>query len=320
MIGQVLNHESHYAFNGEPITITSFTTRKLPKVIEVGRFRLQIVLYHVTSALITNIFLADRIDEISSTMFQLCMPRSQKADSESAEYLFVLGAGLPRTGTLSLRNALEVLGFGPCHHMAELHAKPERSVQFARALDGDQVDFYDLMKGYGSTLDLPTAFFYKEIHQVYPKAKIILTVRDSSARWYESFKVLEPIFADNSYLFSIYPVRFLRLQCLVVRKIYQKWVKEYGGVGPWVHDQHNAKVIRENAKREILVFNVKQGWEPLCKFLGVEVPQRVPFPSVNDTNQLKRMIILRKTLGALFWACICVLIVTIAYILPLFTL
>jgi hypothetical protein len=248
------------------------------------------------------------------------MPRSKKADLESAHDLFVLGAGLPRTGTLSLRNALEILGFGPCHHMAELHAKPDRSVQFARALDGRQVDFYTLMKGYGSTLDLPTTFFYKEIHQAYPKAKIILTVRDSSAGWYESFKALEPIFADDSYFFAVYPFRFLRLQCLVVRNIYQKWAKEYGSVGPWVHDQHNAKVMRENLKSEILVFNVKQGWEPLCKFLGVEVPQRVPFPNVNDTSQLKRMIILRKTLGFFFWTFMCVLILVITYILLMFNL
>ncbi|CAF1452463.1 unnamed protein product, partial [Rotaria sordida] len=103
-------------------------------------------------------------------------------DTDHADYLRVIGAGLPRTGTSSLKAALEQLGFGPCHHMAELFFKPERRILFSRALDGHKVDFYEIMKGYGSTVDAPTQSFYKEIHKAYPKAKIILTVRDSGEK------------------------------------------------------------------------------------------------------------------------------------------
>ena len=267
---------------------------------------------------LTKTLLVDNTEGSCQIMFQLSIPRNKNADVKLAEYMYVVGAGLPRTGTLSLRNALEILGFGPCHHMAELHAKPDRSVEFARALDGDDVDFHELMKGYGSTLDLPTTIFYKEIYRAYPKAKIVLTVRDNGDKWYNSFKAVEPTFADDSYFFAVYPIRFLRLQCIVLRKIYQRWKKEHGGIGPWVHDQHNARVIRENAKHDVLVFNVKEGWEPLCKFLGVPVPPRVPFPNVNDVNELTRRIMLRKFLGSCIWVFVCIVLVVFGYFLILF--
>ncbi|CAF1376380.1 unnamed protein product, partial [Adineta ricciae] len=88
-----------------------------------------------------------------------------------ADYLYVIGVGLPRTGTSSLKAALEILGFGPCHHMSHLFYDPQRSLQFLRAFQGHEIDFKELMKGYGSTVDAPTEEFYEKIHQVYPKAK-----------------------------------------------------------------------------------------------------------------------------------------------------
>jgi hypothetical protein len=112
--------------------------------------------------------------------------QSKKSDYKDANYLQIIGAGLPRTGTSSLKAALELLGFGPCHHMTHLLDESERAIQFIRAFDGYQVDFSELMKGYGSTLDAPTVAFYKEIHRTYPKAKVILTVRDSGKNWFES--------------------------------------------------------------------------------------------------------------------------------------
>src|SRR5689334_12895680 len=98
------------------------------------------------------------------------------------------------------------------------------------------------MKGYGSTLDSPTTEFYKEIHQAYPRAKIILTVRDSGEKWFESVKnTIEIVGTDNFFYFSVYPIRFLRLQCILARKLWQKWILEFGPVGPSTHDQYNAR-------------------------------------------------------------------------------
>ncbi|CAF1460229.1 unnamed protein product [Rotaria sp. Silwood1] len=119
---------------------------------------------------------------MAKAIFQRRLVHSRKSDCDNADYLRVIGAGLGRTGTSSLKAALELLGFGPCHHMSELFDKPDRSLQFIRAFDGDKVDFHELMKGYGSTVDSPTSDFYKEIHKAYPKAKIVLTLRDSDEK------------------------------------------------------------------------------------------------------------------------------------------
>ncbi|UJR18533.1 hypothetical protein I4U23_005439 [Adineta vaga] len=236
------------------------------------------------------------------TLIRRMLPQSQKEDFDDAGDLCVIGAGLPRTGTSSLKAALEILGFGPCHHMSELFAKPDRSIEFARALDGEKVDFRVLMKGYGSTVDSPTADLYKEIHQAFPKAKIILTVRDSGEKWYESIQnTFGSTINSDLHYFSMYLIRFLRLQCVVTRKLTRKWIREYGKIGPKMHDQHNKRVINENNEKDLLVFNVKEGWAPLCKFLEVDIPKNIPFPNVNDTQVVKRALKTMQILGWCSW-------------------
>ena len=238
----------------------------------------------------------------------------RKTASDNADYLRVIGAGLPRTGTSSLKVALEILGFGPCHHMSELFDKPDRSIAFARALDGHETDFHELLKGYGSTVDAPTTLFYKEIHQVYPKAKIILTVRDSGEKWFESFKTsVGPTGWDISNYIAIYPIRHLRLQCIVARKMNEKWTSEYGGIGPHIHDLHNARVIKETKSDDLLVFNVKEGWAPLCEFLNVPIPEDIKFPNINDTQFIRDAIRKSKIIGWCIWICIAVLVGILIY-------
>ncbi len=98
--------------------------------------------------------------------------------------LKVIGAGLPRTGTLSLKHALEQLGFGRCHHMTELARNPDRWPLWERAFDGEPVEWEEIFQGFGATVDAPSCFFYREIAERYPEAKVILTVRDPN-RWFE---------------------------------------------------------------------------------------------------------------------------------------
>jgi hypothetical protein len=253
---------------------------------------------------------------MAKSLFQRSLTQNRKDDSSNADDLRVIGAGLGRTGTSSLKAALEILGFGPCHHMSELFDKPDRSIQFARALDGEKIDFHALMKGYGSTVDSPTTEVYKEIHRAYPKAKIILTVRDNSEKWFESVEnTFEIIMSDNMYYFSVFLIRFLRLQCVVARKIRGKWKAEFGRVGPWIHDQHNARVISENNNTDLLVFNIKEGWAPLCKFLGVDIPSDVPFPHVNDTESTKHAVTLAKRMGWCAWAFLVLIVAVATYFL-----
>ncbi|UJR11859.1 hypothetical protein I4U23_016039 [Adineta vaga] len=241
--------------------------------------------------------------------------QNRKIDYKDADYLKVIGAGLPRTGTSSLKAALEILGFGPCHHMAHVFEDAQRAEQFICAFDDRQVDFSELMKGYGSTVDAPTVVFYKDIHRTYPKAKIILTVRDSAEKWFESVQnTIGSSGTDLSYLIIVYPIRFIRLQCLVNRKVFQTWIKDYGSLGPHIHDLHNEKIIKENRKDDLLVFNVKEGWPPLCKFLDVPIPENIPFPNVNDTKHLQRIFRIIQFAGTMIWFGIFLVIGTTIYI------
>lgn len=89
------------------------------------------------------------------------------------------------------------------------------------------------MKGYGSTVDAPTIDFYKEIYQAYPQSKIILTVRDSDEKWFASFQnTIGSSATSNFYYFCVYPIRFLRLQHILGRKIIEKWKNKYNEIGP----------------------------------------------------------------------------------------
>lgn len=228
--------------------------------------------------------------------------------------LHVIGAGLPRTGTLSLKAALEILGFGPCHHMYDLVEKTDRIVEFTRAYDGEKMDFRKLMQGYRSTVDSPTTDFYKELHQVYPQARIILTVRDSNEKWFESFQnTIGCIVSSNFYDFAIYFLRYLRSHNILVAKMLKKWNKQYGSIGPLTHDQHNKQVINENKADEILVYNIKNGWPPLCKFFDVDIPRNIPFPNINDTKAFNRRIMLVQIVGFFLWAVVGALFILFIY-------
>ena len=243
----------------------------------------------------------------------------RKTTIDNADGLHVIGVGLPRTGTSSLQAALEILGFAPCHHMTELLKKPVQSKTFARILDGDEVDFHELLKGYRSSVDVPTVLFYKELHQIYPKAKLVLTIRDSDEEWYECFKnSISTIWLDNFFFIIIYPIRNLRLLCIVARKIAQRWINEYGTIGPHIHQLHNARVIQENKPSELLVFNVKEGWTPLCQFLNVPCPQDIPFPNGNYPEYIQSRLLRARLLGFCTWILIASGLVILIYFLVSF--
>jgi hypothetical protein len=199
--------------------------------------------------------------------------------------------------------------------MAELIDKPDQSRIFIRAYDGYKVDFRALMKGYGSAVGPPTSDFYKEIREAYPQVKLVLTVRDSGEKWFKSFdSTIRVVSANRSYYYIIYLAEVVRLQIMVCRKAWIKWTSEFGQIGPWFHDQYNARVINENKKGEILVFNCKEGWAPLCKFLGVDVPEGIPFPNINEARHLQRQILLGKMVGSCSWILLGLVVAVAFYI------
>jgi hypothetical protein len=194
--------------------------------------------------------------------------------------LAVIGAGFGRTGTLSLRDALERLGLGPCYHMYEVVENPEHVDLWQRAADGEAVDWDELLVSYRSAVDWPACSFWAELAARYPQAKVILTVRDPG-RWFESAwstifpRIMRPV-AEGDEVGR----RRARMQRqLIVEQTFE------GDIESPEHAQavflrHNEAVKRSAAPERLLVYEVGQGWEPLCRFLGLPVPDE-PFPHVN---------------------------------------
>jgi sulfotransferase family protein len=204
---------------------------------------------------------------------------------EEAEMtLSVIGAGLGRTGTLSLKLALERLGFGPCYHTRELLKQMDAHVPvWSRAADGDFVDWDALYEGYGSAVDFPTAGFHGELIGHFPAAKVILTVRDP-ARWYESVKetILWPLTQPLPDHLSAWQAM---LRKTVVDRIFAGNVQDREHVIA-AYERHNADVMRTVAPERLLIYNVSEGWTPLCSFLGADIPHEA-FPKVNTTEEFQ---------------------------------
>ena len=220
--------------------------------------------------------------------------------------LAIIGAGFGRTGTLSLREALVRLGFGPCDHMLENFEHPERFALwkdvFERKQAGEPIDWRPLLGGYRAIVDWPGAYFWPELIAAHPDAKVILTVRDPE-RWYES--CLATIFqlrarADQSpwawavmWLVGVV-MPTMREGLQVVDDVIWKGTFDGRfldrGHALRVFAAHRAAVQETVPPERLLVLDVKQGWEPLCAFLGVPVPAGEPFPHVNNAESFQKRI------------------------------
>ncbi len=196
--------------------------------------------------------------------------------------LSVIGAGLGRTGTASLKVALEKLGLGKCHHMSEVFASPEQIDLWVKAANGEP-DWPAIFKGYGAAVDFPTAAFWRELAGVYPDAKIILSLRDPE-KWYESAQetILSPMLSAG---FEHMP--FAPVVKSVVHRFFDDEIHDHDHLIR-KFNQHNEDVIRTIPKDRLLVFEAKDGWAPLCAFLGKPVPSE-PYPRVNSKEEMKPM-------------------------------
>ena len=198
--------------------------------------------------------------------------------------LSVIGAGFGRTGTHTLNLALEMLGFGPCHHMEDEIAKPEQKAWFRAAGRGQKVDWDEVYAGYKSAVDWPTAYFWRELAEHFPQAKIILTVRNSED-WYKSARAT--IF--NTMTAGGDPESFGR--AVIRYKIFGDRLDDETHAIE-VLEAHNAEVIRTIPPARLLVYNVADGWPKLCAFLGVPVPAE-PFPHSNTTTEFRERVLKR---------------------------
>lgn len=199
--------------------------------------------------------------------------------------LKVIGAGLGRTGTFTLKTALEMLGFGPCHHMVEVLANPGQVPFWNRAADGEAVDWDEVFAGYNATVDWPGCHFYAELAERYPEAKVILSRRDP-AHWYESMsetilKSMEMMgFAAGQPVPPDHPMRFGGV--IISQKTFGYDYGKDNVVAAF--NRHVENVRGTIAPERLLEFEAADGWEPLCAFLGVPVPD-APFPRTNSREE-----------------------------------
>lgn len=193
--------------------------------------------------------------------------------------LSVIGAGFGRTGTLSLKMALEQLGLGPCYHMVEVFKQPEAAGWWLEAaMDPANADWARIYEGYRSTVDWPNATYYKELAAAYPEAKVILTERDPDA-WFNSTQAT--IFADRAGTDP--EAAFPRMIGKVIFEMFDFRMHDRDHCIS-VYKAHNAEVRATIPADRLLVYHVADGWAPLCDFLGVPIPADA-IPKVNSREE-----------------------------------
>jgi hypothetical protein len=210
-----------------------------------------------------------------------------------SEGLQVIGVGMHRTGSMSVKAALEKLGFGPCYHGMEALRRSTDGDHWLAAYEADgEVDWSVIFDGYRATLDWPTLHFWEQLATAYPDAKILLTDRDPE-RWWDSHVAMFQLSAEfERELTDEQKQRaeesgFARMQTALATIVSATF---HGEVSDKAHcmrvfEQHYERVRRTVPAERLLVYRVQEGWEPLCRFLGVDVPDE-PFPHVNVGDNL----------------------------------
>jgi hypothetical protein len=205
--------------------------------------------------------------------------------------LEIIGPGFGRTGTASLKRALEKLGFGPCHHMEEIFANPPQVDHWVKVAAGQKVDWDVVFAGYRSQVDWPGAHVWRELAAHFPKAKVIHSVRPEEA-WWKSFSGTIGKLVDERAGIPLPPHIAAMLEAAGVEMIGRQ---TFGGR---ITDKDSAIAAYRKRTEEVkaaipadrlLVFDVAEGWSPLCRFLDVPVPAD-PFPRVNSTEDFWPMV------------------------------
>lgn len=211
----------------------------------------------------------------------------------------LIGAGLPRTGTLSQKVALEMLGMQPCYHMVDVLSDLDQAALWRRALDGE-LSPGEILQGFEATVDWPGSYFYKDLIELYPDAKVLLSVRDGEA-WARSMRqTIWGVFYDDVLMRHMSAAR----ACVdpqwrgYIEMMKQMWQRS----GLLDGEQTTAEFMSAAMRRfdeevqavvpadRLLVWSVADGWEPLCEFLELPVPD-APFPHVNDGREFAQRIV-----------------------------
>jgi hypothetical protein len=200
--------------------------------------------------------------------------------------LQVVGAGLGRTGTASLKQALEMLLGSPCYHMFEVYEHRDHDALWQAAARGEPVDLEHLMSGYAASVDWPACAFWRELATASPDAVILLSTRDSAETWWASMErtivptVKAAIPPDEPDLAN----HRAMVRELLGRRFTRDWDSPEAAMAAYEH--HNEDVRRSADPRRLVEWRPGDGWEPICAALGAAVPSQ-PFPHENSTSDFR---------------------------------
>lgn len=197
--------------------------------------------------------------------------------------LRVVGAGLGRTGTHSLKVALEQLLGAPCYHMVEVFGHPEHVAVWHAAYRGEPVDWGGLFEGYSASVDWPGGGLWREILAANPDALVLLSTRDSAEQWWTSAsRTIFESMAEGAASTEDDP--WVAMATQMMRRFTPDWTDP--GACKAAYEAHNAAVRAEVPDEQLIDWKPQDGWGPLCKALGVAEPAD-PFPLTNTTAEFR---------------------------------
>lgn len=199
--------------------------------------------------------------------------------------LDIIGAGFGRTGTFTQRTVLADLGFSKCYHMADVFERPQDATVWHKAARGEKVDWNALFTGYRAMVDWPGCQFWKELADFYPEAKVLLSIRDPE-KWYTSISnTILPSLTAPPPEGQLEKEHRAMAEEIVLNQAFGGKTDDKAHVIDCFH-RHIEEVKAGIDPDRLLVYDVVEGWDPLCKFLNVPVPDQ-SFPHTNTTEDFK---------------------------------
>lgn len=194
--------------------------------------------------------------------------------------LSVINAGFGRTGTMSIKIALEKLGFGPCHHMEEVFKNPAQLPYWQKAANGEVMDWDEVFKGYSSAVDWPSGHYWRALAEFYPESKVLLSVRPAEHWWSSYSETIKKLLEIRNEIPDEHPRSILNMADQIITQ------QTFNGSA-----EHKDHVLAAYQKRidevkaaipadRLLIFQVSEGWAPLCEFLKAPIPE-TDFPRSN---------------------------------------
>jgi hypothetical protein len=186
--------------------------------------------------------------------------------------LRIVGAGLGRTGTNSLKVALEQLLDGPCYHMFELIAHQEKLPDWERAVRGEEIDWEAMLDGYVATVDWPGCAFWRELRAANPDALVLLSVRESPEAWWASMEsTIIPILSGPPVPGDPDGGRGQAMIKEMFRsRLTPDWADRDSAIA--AYERHCEEVRREVPAGSLVEWRTGDGWEAICSALGLPAP------------------------------------------------